>query len=111
MNHHSGELPGYESNLEKSSDIASDEVMTEIPHQQTPHLKMGSLTHTDYVLIPDQIHPEPDVPELSVPQPSVLEQDVSELSVPEQVISNQSSATNTIPEPEITTNDQPSSSN
>ena len=29
MNHYSGELPGFESNLEKASDIASDEVMTE----------------------------------------------------------------------------------
>ena len=57
---------------------------------------MASLFHTDSVLIPEQIHSEPDVPKLSVP---------------EQVISNQSSATNTTIEPEITINDQPSSSN
>jgi len=62
---------------------------------------MASSTNTDYVLIPDHIHPEPDAPE----------QDVLELFVPEHVISNQSPATNTIVEPEITTNDQPSSSN
>jgi len=37
MNHYSGELPGYESNLEKAFDIAYDEVMTESPHQQTPN--------------------------------------------------------------------------
>jgi len=67
---------------------------------------MASLTHTYYVLIPDQTYPEPDVPEQDVPKLFVPEQ-----SVPEQVISNQSSATNTILEPEITTNDQPSSSN
>jgi len=35
MNHYSGELPGYETNQEKAFDIASDEVMTESPHQQT----------------------------------------------------------------------------
>jgi len=56
---------------------------------------MASLTNTDYVLIPDHIHYEPDVPELSVH---------------EQVISNQSFVTNTIFEPETSTNDQPSSS-
>jgi len=28
INHYSGELPGYEINLERASDIASDEVMT-----------------------------------------------------------------------------------
>ena len=61
---------------------------------------MDLLTHTDYVLIPEQTHPK-HVPELSVP----------ELSVPEQDIINQSLATNTILEPEIATNDQPSSSN
>jgi len=66
---------------------------------------MASLTHIDYILIPEQTHPE-HVPELSVP-----EQDVPELSVREQVIIDQSPATNTILELEIATNDQPSSSN
>jgi len=89
INHYSGELPGYEPNLEKASDIASDEVMTESPHQQTPNQEMASSTNTDYVLIPDHIHPEQDAPE----------QDVPKLSVPEHVISNQSPATNTIVEP------------
>ena len=37
INHYSRELIGYESNLEKASDIASDEVMTKCPHQQTPN--------------------------------------------------------------------------
>jgi len=31
MNHYSGELPGYETNLEKASDITSNEVMIESP--------------------------------------------------------------------------------
>jgi len=61
MNHYSGELPGYESNIEKASDIASDEVMTESPHQQTPNLEMASLTNTNSMLIPDHIHSKPDV--------------------------------------------------
>jgi len=99
MNHYSGELPGYESNLEKASDIAFDEVMTECPHQQTPNQEMASSTNTDFVPIPDH-----DVPELVVPK-----QPVRELVVLEQVISNQSPATNTIVEPEISINDQPSS--
>ena len=49
MNHYSGELPGYESNLEKTSDIAYDEVMTESPHQQTPNQEMASSTNTNSV--------------------------------------------------------------
>jgi len=68
MNHYSGELPGYESNLEKASDIASDEVMTESPHQQTPNLEMASSTDTYSLLIPHHIHTEQDVPELLMSQ-------------------------------------------
>jgi len=111
MNHYSGELPGYESNIKKASDIAFDDVITETPHQRTPNQEMASSTNTDFVLIPDNIHPEPDVPELSVSKHSVPEPDVPELSVPEHVFSNQSLSTNTIVEPETVTNDQPSSSN
>jgi len=37
ITHYSGELPGYVSNLEKASDIASDEVMTESPQQREPN--------------------------------------------------------------------------
>jgi len=85
INHYSSELPGYETNLDKASDIASDEVVIDGPQQPTPNSEMASLTHTDYVLIP--------------------EQDVPELFVPEQIIVDQSSATNTILESEITTND------
>ena len=96
MNHYSRDLPGYESNIEKASDIASDEVMTKSPHQQTPNPEMASSTNTDSVLIPDNNKRELDVPEQDVP---------------EHVISNQSPATNTIAEPKITAHDQPSSSN
>ena len=37
ISHYSGELPGYVSNLEKASDIAYDEVMTESPQQHEPN--------------------------------------------------------------------------
>jgi len=70
INYYSGELPGYETNLERAFDLASDEVMAESP-QQTPNSETASSTQTDFVLHSEQIHPEPDV----------LEQDVPELSV------------------------------
>jgi len=101
INHYSGELPGYETNLERASDLAFDEVMTESPQQQALNSETTSLTCTDHVVEPEQTHPEQDVPE----------QTVSEQYVLEQVIVNQSPATNSILEPEIATNDQPSSSN
>ena len=110
MNHYSDELPSYESNLEKASDIASDEIMTKSPHQQIPNQEMASSTNPDFVLIPDHIHTEQDVPELSISEQSVPEPDVLEPFVPEQVISNQLSASNTIVEPDTSTIDQPSSS-
>jgi len=62
VNHYSGELPEYDTNLEKSSDIASDEVMTESPKQHEPGQEMASSTNTNSVLIPDLV-PEQDVPE------------------------------------------------
>jgi len=110
MNHYSGELPGHDTNQERASDIASDEVMTESPHQQIPNSEMASFSHTDSVFQTEQTQPEQTVPELFV-----LEQ-----QVPEQDIINQSPATNTIVELETnsifaklatSTNDQPSSSN
>ena len=69
--------------------------MTESPKQHEPDQEMASSTNTIFFLIPDL----------------VPEQPASELSVLEQIIIDQSSATNTILEPEITTYDQPSSSN
>jgi len=77
INHYSGELPGYETNIEKASDLASDEVMTECPQQQAPNSEMASLTSTDSVTQPEQTHLEQTVPELHVP-----EQTVPELHVP-----------------------------
>jgi len=105
VDHYSGELPEYESNLEKASDIASDEVMTESPQQHEPNLEMASSTNINYVPIPDSV-PKQNVLELDFP-----EQPVPELSVPEQIIFNQQQTTNTSTKPETPINDQPSSSN
>ena len=52
VNHYSGELPGYEPNLEKASELASDEVMSESPLKQAPNLQMASLTCIDIVIHP-----------------------------------------------------------
>jgi len=103
--HYSGELPGYVSNQEKASNIASDEVMTESPQQLEPNQEIASTTNLDSVLIPEPISKQ------SVPELVVLEKPSSELSAPEQVINSQSTTTNTPTEPETSVNDQPSSSN
>jgi len=51
-NHYSGELPGFESNLERASEAASDEVTLESPQQQAPNLQMASNTYTDIIIHP-----------------------------------------------------------
>jgi len=44
INHYSGELPGFEPNLEKKTfELASDEVTSESPQQQVPNLQMASI--------------------------------------------------------------------
>jgi len=65
VNHYLGELPEYETNQDKASDIASDEVMTESPQQQEPNQEMASSTNIESVLIPDHVA-EQNVPELVV---------------------------------------------
>jgi len=66
------------SNLEKASDIAFDEVMTESPQQHEPKQEIASSTNQDYVIISEPVS------ELVVSEQLVLE-----LSVLEQVILNQ----------------------
>jgi len=95
VDHYLGELPEYESNQEKASDIASDEVMIESPQQHKPNEDMTSTTNLDSVLIPELV-PEQPVPELGV----------SELT-----INSQSTTTNTYTKPATSIDDQPSSSN
>jgi len=52
INHYSGELPGFEPNLEKASELASDEVISECPQQQEPDIQMTPNTCTDLVIHP-----------------------------------------------------------
>jgi len=90
VDHYLGELPEYESNLEKTSDIVSDEVVTESPQPHEPNQDMTLSTNLDSVLISEP---------------------VLELSIPEQIMLNQQQTNNTSTEPETSFNDQPSSSN
>jgi len=50
------------SNLEKASDIAFDEVMTESHKQHEPNQEFASSTNFNYVLIPELVVPELVVP-------------------------------------------------
>jgi len=52
-NHYSGELPSFKPKSENASEIASEEVVSESPHQQEPNLKMAINTCIELV-----IHPE-----------------------------------------------------
>jgi len=52
-NHYSDELPGFEPNLERASEIASEEVVSESPQQQEPNSQMASNTCSELI-----IHPE-----------------------------------------------------
>jgi len=42
VNHYSRELPGYETNIEKVSDLASDEVISESSQQQNQSMEWYS---------------------------------------------------------------------
>jgi len=48
----SGELPSFEPNLERASELASDEVTSESPQQQEPDIQMAPNTCTDLVIHP-----------------------------------------------------------
>jgi len=49
-NHYSGELPGFEPNLEKASELAYDEVILENPQQQEPNSEMATNTCTELII-------------------------------------------------------------
>jgi len=51
-NHYSGELPGFEPNLERAFEAASDEVTLESPQQHAPNLEMASNTCIDLIIHP-----------------------------------------------------------
>jgi len=52
-NHYKAELPGFEPNLEKASEMASYEVVLEDPQQQKPNSQMASSTCSDLIIHPD----------------------------------------------------------
>jgi len=52
INHYSGELPGFEPNLERASELASDEVTLECPQQQEPDIQMTPNTCIDLIIHP-----------------------------------------------------------
>jgi hypothetical protein len=135
VSHYSGELPGVESNLEKASEVISDEITLESPQQQAPNLQMASTTCLD-IPVPEQTVPEQSVPEQHVPElvPDHIESlsSIKKVSEPDFMItsedsdveveqSNSSSIVVVISVPDqpsetniqtaISTNDQPSSSN
>jgi len=49
-NHYSGELPGFEPNPEKASELAFDEVTLESPQQQEPNSEMATNTFTELII-------------------------------------------------------------
>jgi hypothetical protein len=63
-NHYSGELPGFEPNLQRASELASNEVVSESPQQQQPeqrpdspnlsHLPNQSLANADISVSEEQ---------------------------------------------------------
>jgi hypothetical protein len=55
VNHCSGELPGYETNQERASKVASDEVTFESPQQQAPNSQMASITCINIIIHPEQL--------------------------------------------------------
>jgi len=116
VNHYSGELPGYETNLEKASELAYDEVILECPQQNAPNLEMASLTCTKIVIHPEHLPYHLNATHSNISFGIALRnlakrrQSVPEQTVPKQVFVDQPSETNSLfAEPEISTNDQPSS--
>ena len=71
ISHYSCELPGVESNLERASEVAFDEVTLEIPQQQAPNAQMASTT----------------LPDISVPEQVASDHFVHKQTVPEQTLS------------------------
>jgi len=54
-NHYQGELLGFEPNLERASEIASDEVNLESQHQQEPNSEMATNTCTELIIHPEHL--------------------------------------------------------
>jgi len=103
VNHYSSELPGVESELEKAYEVASGEVASESPQQQTPNLQTASTTSP---VILDHIESLSFTEQISEPEVSDMEVEISNSS--STSVPDEPSETNT---PTIPTNNQPSTSN
>ena len=53
VNHNKGELPGFEPNLEKAFEMASDEVVLKDPQQYEPNSQMALNTCSKLIIHPD----------------------------------------------------------
>jgi len=103
VSHYSGELPEVECELQKASEVASDEVASESPQQQTANPQTASTT---IPTIPDHIESLSCTEQVIEPKVSNMEVEMSNsssTSVPDYL-----SETNI---PTIPTNNQPSTSN
>jgi len=106
VSHYSGELPEVESELQKASEVASDEVASESPQQQSVEPQTAS---TKIQIIPEYIESTSCTEEVS-------ESEANEMEI-EMTNSFSTSASNDMTEtnipttmPTIPTNNQPSSS-
>jgi len=94
-NHYQCELPAFESNLERASEIASDEVTLESPQQQEPNLEMATNTCTELI-----IHPEYQPYHLNATHSNIL------FGIALRKLASKKPSTSNLP----TSDDQPSSS-
>ena len=111
VNHYSEESPGVESNLEKASELASGEVASESPQQQTPNLQTASTTCPDVSVleqsvpehVPNHIESLTFIEHISEPEISDMEVEISNSS--STSVLDESLETNT--QTAIPKNDQP----
>jgi len=109
VSHYSGELPEVESELHKASEVASDEVASECPQQQTTEPQTAPTTTQ---IIPDHIESMSCTEEVSEQEATDMEVEMTNsfsTSVPDDLTETN---TTTIPTniPTIPTNNQPSTS-
>jgi len=119
VSHYSGELPEVETELQKASEVASDEVTSESPQQQTTNLQT---TSTISQIIPDHIESLSCTEQVSETEVTDMEVEMSNssfTSVPDDLLETNTTTTPTntptIPTNTPTipnnTNNQPSPSN
>jgi len=106
VSHYSSELPEVESKLQKTSEVASDEVASESPQQKQVELQT---TTTKIQIIPEYIESTSCTEEVSEPKATEMEIDITNSF--STFASDDMTETNiTTSIPTIPTNNQPSSS-